>query len=190
MKAGASGARRRGAAVGELIFVTGGARSGKSAFAVRLALERGGRTAFVATCVPRDPEMEERVRLHRLARPAEWGTIVEERDLSAALGRLDGRAEQAIVDCATMMVANCVLAGEGEEAVLGRVGAFVERVAAGPLRVIVVSNEVGMGLVPDGELGRRFRDAAGRVNQLLAKAASEAYLLVAGMPLKLKGREA
>ncbi len=170
--------------MGDFVFLTGGARSGKSAFAVRMAR---GRTAFIATCVPRDPEMQERVRLHQQSRPREWETHVEERDLVNALRRVEGRVDTAIVDCMTLFVANCFMMGEGEGAILNRVRALIDRIAAGPLRVIVVSNEVGMGVVPENEMGRVFRDVAGRVNQLLAARAAEVHLLVAGIPLKLKG---
>lgn len=174
--------------MGEFILVTGGARSGKSAFAVNLAKERGGRTAFIATCVPRDPEMEERVRLHQQNRPREWETHVEEKNVILILERIEGRADLAIVDCVTLLVSNCLLAEENEMTVLGRIRLLCDRIAESSLSAIIVSNEVGMGLVPRSDLGRRFRDVAGRANQILAERASEVYLLVAGIPWKLKGR--
>ena len=175
--------------MGKLILLTGGARSGKSALAVRLAGEHGGRVAFVATLVPRDEEMAERVRRHQQSRPPEWTTHVAEQDAAPLLEKLQGQAEVAIVDCITLLVSNCLLAELEEEEILARVEAVADAAGAGDLNVIAVTNEVGMGLVPGYELGRKFRDIAGRANQILAERASEAYLLISGLPLRLKGKD-
>ncbi len=175
--------------MGKLIILTGGARSGKSALAVRLAGEHGGRVAFVATLVPRDEEMAERVKRHQQSRPPGWTTHVAEQDVAALLKKLQGQAEVAIVDCITLLVSNCLLAGLEEEQVMERVEAIADAAEAADLHVIAVTNEVGMGLVPGYELGRRFRDIAGRANQVLARRAAEAYMLVSGLAIKLKGKD-
>ncbi len=175
--------------MGKLILLTGGARSGKSTMAVRLADERGGRVAFVATMVSRDEEMTERIKLHRESRPPEWETHVAEQEVAPLLKRLAGQADVVIVDCITLLVSNCLLAGLAEDEVLERVEALADAADAGDFLVIAVTNEVGMGVVPTSALGRKFRDVAGRANQILARRAAEVHMLVSGLPVKLKGED-
>jgi len=172
--------------MGNLVFITGGVRSGKSRRAVELASRRGGRVLFVATCVPGDDEMRQRVAAHRSARPAEWETVEEDRDVGGALRAAAGRCDVAIVDCLTMFVSSRLVAGEPDEAILDRVRAIVAAATGPGPDVIVVSNEVGSGVVPASELGRRFRDLAGAANQVVAGAAGEATLMVSGYPVDLK----
>jgi adenosylcobinamide kinase / adenosylcobinamide-phosphate guanylyltransferase len=157
------------------IFVTGGARSGKSTFAERLATECGEPVAYVATATVTDDEMAERIRLHQARRPRSWRT------LEAPLGEFDVDARTILFEDLTLLLSNLMLRGRELEA-----PAIVERLVCSQAHVIIVSNEVGMGIVPSLPLGRAFRDALGRLNQLAAARCTEAYFLVAGLPLKLK----
>ncbi len=176
----------------EIILITGGSRSGKSACAQRLAETLPGPRAYVATCPVIDPEMEGRVKKHREARSAaDWVTIEEPVDLAGALGRA-AAYRVILVDCLTLWVNNLLYEAEGRGAV------FTEEEAAARCRevidvcglftgtVIFVTNELGMGIIPGNETARRFRDCAGRTNQLIAAAADTVTLVVAGLPLLLK----
>ncbi len=165
-----------------LTLLLGGARSGKSTTAQRLA-ESGGRVLFVATAEAGDEDMRERIARHREERPAAWATLEEPRDLARVITDYAGEYDTLVLDCLTLWVSNLMLAGvdvlEATEALLG---AF----EAGRASWIVVSNEVGLGVVPASELGREYRDLLGRVNQRVAARADEAYLLVAGRALSLE----
>lgn len=182
-----------------LALITGGARSGKSAFAGELARRTGKQVVYIATCLPDDEEMEERIQEHRRRRPATWLTLEEPFDVAGALVRWDGPDRCFLVDCLTVLLSNHLLRRVGPEG--ERLGkrtqpvreevfqemAHLARVARGrEAEVLVVSNEVGMGLVPEWPLGRVFRDLAGQVNQLFAMLADEVYLLVSGIPFPLK----
>jgi adenosylcobinamide kinase / adenosylcobinamide-phosphate guanylyltransferase len=162
-----------------LVFLLGGARSGKSALAAELAARSGLPVTFLATGEARDDEMDERIARHRAARPPGWTTIEEPVDLAGALARV--AAEDCLVlDCLSLWLAN-VLERGGEEAAVERKAAEAAAVVAAraPLSV-AVSNEVGLGIVPASDLGRRYRDLLGRVNALWAEAASEAAFVAAG----------
>lgn len=163
-----------------LILLLGGARSGKSRFAQELA---GPFASLIATAEARDEEMAARIARHRAERPPTWETLEEPRDLAGALRR--ARHPTVVVDCLTLWVANLLEAGLDPLAEAGR---FLEAVRQSGKRVIAVSNEVGMGIVPANPLARRYRDLLGEVNALLAQEAEEAYLLVAGRPLPLPPR--
>jgi adenosyl cobinamide kinase/adenosyl cobinamide phosphate guanylyltransferase len=162
-----------------MTFLLGGARSGKSALAVELALGWAGPVTVIATAEAGDEEMAERIRLHRDARPAEWKTVEEPLELASAIERADADAA-VIVDCISLWVAN-VLDEDVDALNEAAVAAALQRE-----RAIVVSNEVGLGVVPTSELGRRYRDALGRVNARWAAAADEAMLVVAGKVLRLQ----
>ncbi len=186
----------------ELWFVTGGARSGKSRFAERLAAGSGRPVVYIATMEPRDEELRRRVARHRSQRPREWETVEAPLDLVAALRAADPGA-CALLDCLSLWVSNRLLdplAGglpaEGEapsagaldaiEAALARdVEALLAAAAARTGETIVVSNEVGAGVVPEHALGRAYRDLLGRANQQVTAPASRAWLLVAGRALEL-----
>jgi adenosyl cobinamide kinase/adenosyl cobinamide phosphate guanylyltransferase len=162
-----------------MTFLLGGARSGKSALAVELALGWAGPVTVIATAEAGDEEMAERIRLHRDARPAEWKTVEEPLELASAIERADADAA-VIVDCISLWVAN-VLDEDVDARNEAAIAAALQRE-----RTIVVSNEVGLGVVPASELGRRYRDALGRVNARWATAADEAMLVVAGKMLRLQ----
>ncbi len=164
-----------------LSFVTGGARSGKSALAERLALLGPAPRSYIATAEAWDDEMRERIARHRLDRGPGWRTVEAPLDLTAALARTLGAV---LVDCATLWLSNHMLAGHDPEA---ETAGLLAALAAAPGPVVGVSNEVGGGIVPENALARRFRDAQGRLNQRLAAQADLAVAVIAGLPVVLKG---
>jgi adenosylcobinamide kinase/adenosylcobinamide-phosphate guanylyltransferase len=165
-----------------LTFLVGGARSGKSALAVALAATWQGPVTVIATGEAGDDEMAERIRLHRAERPKEWTTVEEPLELESALAAVPVGAA-VIVDCLSFWVANLLERGDDVETCSERAIASA-RTRSAPM--VVVSNEVGLGVVPVSELGRRYRDVLGRVNQQWAAAADEAALVVAGRKLRLQ----
>ncbi len=177
----------------QLILLLGGARAGKSAHALRLAPVRqrssGAKVCFIATAQPLDEDMTARITRHREQRPSDWQTIEEPYQIDDAL-RQAGEAGVVIVDCLTLFVSNWLLRYEDEhecEQFVRRITRdFLEMARSRQQTIICVSNEVGLGVVPDTRLGRGFRDLLGRVNQDFAETADEVYLLVAGLPLQLK----
>ena len=171
-----------------LRLLLGGARSGKSAIAVAVAARRGGPVCFVATAEALDGEMAERIALHRAERPTTWRTLEEPLELVGALERVTAD-ELAVVDCATLWVANCLGAGRTDGEVEAEARHFARLAATRTAEVVVVTNEVGSGLVPADPLSRLFRDLLGRVNHVLAAAATEAHLVVAGRLLELSPPE-
>jgi adenosylcobinamide kinase / adenosylcobinamide-phosphate guanylyltransferase len=171
-----------------LTLLLGGARSGKSALALRRARAFGGPVVFVATGEARDAEMAERIARHRAERDPGWSTVEAPVDVAAALAAVPADA-CAIVDCLSLWVANLLARGDGEDEIarLADEAAKLGATRAGP--TIAVSNEVGMGVVPPYELGRLYRDVLGRVNVTWADHAAEAALVVAGRPLVLGGAD-
>jgi adenosylcobinamide kinase / adenosylcobinamide-phosphate guanylyltransferase len=168
-----------------LTFLLGGARSGKSRLATELASSWGGAVTVVATGEARDDEMAQRIRAHRAERPSEWQTVEEPLELQVALAAVPEDAA-AIVDCLSLWVANLVERGDEDEQVETRSERVVAVAQARTSPTIVVSNEVGLGVVPPTPLGRRYRDLLGRVNAQWAAAADEAAFVVAGRRLPLQ----
>ena len=170
-------------------LIGGGARSGKSAFALRLALDFPAPRLFLATSEPFDDEMRERARAHRAERGHDFETIEAPRDLDGVVGALRRNARDVsvvVVDCLTLWLSNLLLAGEAPGDIERRVAALAEELAVAPFTTLVVTNEVGMGLVPDTPLGRTFRDLTGRAHQRLAQRASAIYFAALGVVLRLK----
>jgi len=172
--------------MGKIIFITGGARSGKSRQATELAQNLGNNIVFIATCVPLDDEMKERVKRHKRSRPKNWNTIEESTDLASALKSLDS-FDVVIIDCITLFLTNLMMAELSDEDILSKIQKTVDTAKEANFPVIIVSNEIGLGLVPANEMGRRFRDLSGFANQTIAKNAEEVYFMVSGLPLKVKG---
>jgi len=164
------------------ILVTGGARSGKSAFAERLTLTLGERPIYIATAEAHDSEMAARIAAHQARRGENWTTREAPLDLLTALDATDG-AEPRLVDCLTLWLSNLMFA-ERDWQVEGRALAEAIRLQAAP--VVIVTNEVGSGIVPENALARAYRDAAGQLNQMIAEAVDEVYLSVSGIPVKVK----
>lgn len=167
------------------ILITGGARSGKSRFAQQLAAESGGNVLFIATAEAKDKDMRLRIEAHRQARPANWQTLEAPLEVSSIVGQ-HPEAEIVVIDCITMLVANIMLRGQSEDSVLAEIEALIDRMDELEATFILVTNEVGLGVVPDNALGRRYRDCLGRTNQMLAEHADEVYLIVMGIPVRLK----
>lgn len=175
-----------------LVLVTGGCRSGKSAFALDYVEKTGLAKTFLATCPVLDEEMADRVRRHREERRGRgWETVEEERELARAVSEVaPGRA--VLVDCLTLWVNNIIFHGEvggrlpDEDEAASRASAFVQTCRERSGTVVAVTNEVGLGIVPDNPLVRRFRDLAGRVNQTVAAGADEVYFLISGLPTRIK----
>ncbi len=164
-------------------LVLGGARSGKSAFAEKLVRESGLARVYLATAAPGDEEMRARIAHHRQQRGDGWLTIEEPLALVDGLTREAGRGRAVLIDCLTLWLSNLMLAGRDPEIEARRLARFLD-VAPGP--VVLVSNEVGLGLVPETPLGRAFRDAQGRLNQIVAAVVPNVVFVAAGLPLWLK----
>jgi len=178
--------------VGRIVYVTGGRRSGKSAFAQAMAERATGPKVYVATCPVIDQETSARVEAHKQAREGKgWTTIEEEQDLAGAIKQADG-AEAVLVECLTLWVNNLLYQAEqdGDDATQEMVMKVMEEAldtaVAAQGMVIFVSNEVGLGVIPDNPLARKFSDIAGIINQLAATRSDEAYLVVSGIAQKLK----
>lgn len=167
-----------------LALVGGGVRSGKSAFALALARTLGPRRVFLATAQAWDAEMTARIAAHRAERSEDFETLEEPLDLLAALDRARG-ADVLLLDCLTLWLSNLLLRGDSEAAIARQVEALVAALRAAPFPSIVVTNEVGMGIVPESPLGRAFRDVAGRAHQALAARADHVYFAMLGTMLRL-----
>jgi adenosylcobinamide kinase/adenosylcobinamide-phosphate guanylyltransferase len=171
--------------VSHLVFVGGGVRSGKSSFALARAKRLGDRRAFVATARALDDEMRERVARHVAERGDEFRTVEAPWLLPDALRGL-ADVDVAVVDCLTLWLSNLLLRGDDEAQIARAVDDLVDAAVAAPFAVVVVSNEVGMGVVPEHPLGRAFRDVAGRAHQRIAARADEVHFAVLGCLLRLR----
>ncbi len=183
----------------KLILVTGGARSGKSTFAEGKAKEYGQDVLYVATSKAIDEEMKQRIAKHRAQRPSEWETLEEYKNLDAALVDIMHNKSAVLLDCVTIMITNLMLdecfdwdslTRDEVEEIEQSVGHQIERLISlskmSEIPFILVTNEIGLGVVPPSAIGRDFRDIAGRMNQILARAADEVYFCVSGIPMKIK----
>jgi adenosylcobinamide kinase / adenosylcobinamide-phosphate guanylyltransferase len=167
------------------LLVLGGARSGKSRYAVA-SHSRTRHVAFVATAQPGDADLAARIARHRAERPPKWLTIEEPFDVVERLQGLPAGTDAAIVDCVTVWVANRLLRGDPEEEILGQVDALAKLSSIAQFDLTLVSNEVGEGVHPETSVGLRFRDLLGLANQRLAAAADRVVLMVAGIPVPIK----
>jgi adenosylcobinamide kinase/adenosylcobinamide-phosphate guanylyltransferase len=169
------------------VFITGGARSGKSRLAEILALGKGAPLVYIATGTAGDREMAERIARHRARRGPDWRTVEEPLDLAGAVSAAQGECRAVLVDCITLWLTNLLLKYDDAAPALKEVERLVRLLPDLKTPLILVSNEVGMGIVPENRLARTFRDLAGEANELLAEAADEVYVMFSGLPLKLKG---
>jgi len=176
----------------KLVFLIGGARSGKSQYAQAYAEEYGHNVMFVATAQALDDEMTERIETHKVERPDDWLTIEAPTNVADAIRERVAGHDLVVLDDVTLLASNVLLAqpeeasqGDVDSAILAEIDALIELIEKSRCRWVVISNEVGMGVVPPTKLGRSYRDALGRANQRLARAADEVYLMVAGLPFLL-----
>jgi adenosylcobinamide kinase/adenosylcobinamide-phosphate guanylyltransferase len=173
--------------MGKIILILGGARSGKSAYAVESA-KRHKKVAFIATCQPLDKEMSRRIRLHQHNRPSHWSTFEESKDLAPLLSKITGKFDCLIIDCLTLWISNLILAGYTQEKILNKINAMMDILREEKAKAIIVSNEVGLGIVPANKLARNFRDIAGQVNKVVAKKGDEVFFTISGIPTMIKGK--
>lgn len=186
--------------MGRLVLILGGARSGKSAMAERMAMEMGGRVTYLATAQPLDEEMMGRIENHRAARPKGWRTLEEPLELAGAVERAAVDSDVVLVDCLTLWLSNQLCRIEAPESsrewhaalddLAGRMeqstSRLLEGVRDGEATALFVSNEVGLGLVPPTPMGRAYRDLLGAVNRRLAAEADQVLLMVAGLAMDVK----
>jgi len=175
---------------GKLVFVTGGARSGKSSFAESKAAELGDQVNYIATCIPMDDEMKERVLLHQDRRPAHWQTIEEAYDPAGIIQSTDEPGKIFLIDCLTLLLANWMLRTDTSTSETHWDQDFrnlAEVASNARAHVVIVSNEIGWGIVPEEPFTRLYRDVLGRANQIISAYADEVYLTIAGIPLEIKG---
>ena len=170
----------------ELVLVLGGTRSGKSLWALRYAEESYSSYLFLATARVLDEEMSERVKLHKESRGPNWNLLEEPVEIAEALRKKCRNLEAVLIDCLTVWLSN-ILLERGKEDIGIYQDRLLKALAERKQAIIVVSNEVGMGIVPDYPLGREFRDLAGQLNQRIAALADRVIFMAAGLPLYLKG---
>ena len=169
----------------KLIFVLGGARSGKSSFALQQGKANSPR-AFLATAEPLDAEMAQRIQKHKQSRGRGWTTFEVPRQLAEWFATNGGNYSSVVVDCLTLWLNNLLRDKLGSRQIPSHVRKLLKAIRSCPSQVVMVSNEIGMGLVPGDSGSREFRDLAGRMNQLIAAEADEVHFLVSGLPLRLK----
>jgi adenosylcobinamide kinase/adenosylcobinamide-phosphate guanylyltransferase len=180
----------------QLIFLLGGARSGKSSYAEQWAKENGENVLFVATAQAFDDEMRERIATHRASRPTNWGTLEAPLNVATSIRTHSSGYDTVLVDCLTLLASNTLLQlpedctqTDADAAILGEVDGLLDAYHESTATWLIISNEVGMGVVPPYRLGRFYRDALGRANQRIAQHADDVLLLVAGLPWRLKAAE-
>jgi adenosylcobinamide kinase / adenosylcobinamide-phosphate guanylyltransferase len=173
--------------MGTVTLITGGARSGKSAHALTLAQQTpDARRYFIATAEALDDEMRERIAHHRASRSADFVTIEEPIAIGTVLLELTRRADIVVVDCLTLWISNLLMTHRSDEEILADARGLARAMAGAPFASIVVTDEVGAGIVPENAMARRFRDLLGWTNQALAQTAERVVLMVAGYPLRVK----
>jgi len=168
------------------VLILGGCRSGKSAHALQLAESMGPRRVFVATCVPHDEEMQRRVDRHQIERGDSWTTREVPMDLAGTIRSIGSSADVMLVDCLTLWLSNLLMENNDEDRIRKAIRDLAEAVDSAACGVILVSNEVGAGIVPENRLARHYRDLAGWTNQAMAAACDRVIWTVAGIPVTIK----
>ena len=172
----------------EVIFVIGGCRSGKSRHALQIAEALpGDRKTYIATCVPHDDEMKQRVAKHQRERSHSWVTIEEPLGLPQAIAENGPGADVLLVDCLTLWLSNLLMETSDEAKLEGRISDLTNALKNAACPIILVSNEVGTGIVPENKLARQYRDVTGQANQAVAETAGKVIWMVAGIPVSIKG---
>lgn len=175
--------------MGKIIFILGGARSGKSSYAVKLVKRFKKKVAFIATATCLDGEMRERIKMHKASRPRQWKLIEEGRDVNSVLMKLKGKYEVVLIDCLGLLVSNLLTDNLRDKEILMKIKRLVNTILKLKPTVILVSNEVGYGIVPDNLLARRFRDLMGLANQMIAQKANQVILMQSAIPITIKGEK-
>ncbi len=184
----------------KIILVTGGARSGKSNFAEKLCIDRNNSTAYIATSIPFDDEMKDRVRKHKESRPQNWETYEIYKDIYSIINDISKNHKTVIMDCITLLVNNLMFTYDidldnaspeeintMEKYIKEQIIMLFDEVKCTDLYFVNVTNELGMGVVPDNKLSRVYTDIVGRINQYIASISDEVYFVVSGIPMKIKG---
>lgn len=184
----------------KIILVTGGARSGKSSFAEKLCMDKNNSTAYIATSVPFDDEMKERIKKHKENRSKEWETYEIYKDIYSIINDLSNNHETVIMDCVTLLVNNLIFTydlnidkatqdqiNNLERYIKNQINKLIDEIKNTNLYFVFVTNELGMSVVPANKLSRVYTDIVGRMNQLIASQSDEVYFVVSGIPMKIKG---
>lgn len=173
----------------KFIFILGGARSGKSSYAVNLAKSYSKRIVLIATSIPDDSEMKHRIKLHKKARPSSWRVVEEGINIDSVLRKVEPRCDAILIDCIGLFISNLIAVEANDEKIEKKIQQVIKQIKKRSSEVIVVSNEVGMGIVPNNPLARRFRDLLGRANQILAQNADTVIMMHAGIATIIKGEK-
>jgi len=171
----------------KLIFIIGGTRSGKSRFALDYANRYFSKKLYLATCKVIDEEMAQRVENHKKMRGPEWLTIEEPVNIVERIGQFWEKGEVILIDCLTLWLSNLLMRGESDKNIIDEIGSLIKTIKNNQTSFILVSNEVGMGIVPADPVSRRFRDLQGMANQKFAEASDILIFMVSGIPMVLKG---
>ena len=171
----------------KIIFITGGVRSGKSRFAQEVAKKFPGSKAYLATAQALDAEMRGRITRHQKSRPRTWQTLEEPVHIGDVIQKEGRRFGLILLDCLTLWLSNLMMAGWSQKRILGETARFLKMARKSSATFIFVSNEVGLGVVPDNPSARFFRDVSGMIHQRVAQEADEVYFLTCGLPQKIKG---
>lgn len=186
--------------MGKIILVTGGARSGKSSFAENMVSGFGGNILYIATSIPFDEEMKERVKKHKESRPKEWDTYEGFEKLNEVIKARGNSYNGVLIDCITILISNLMFYSIGdneenlnsknindlEEKIRNEINDILDEISRVNGKFVIVTNEVGYGIVPENKLARIYRDIVGRINQNIASKADEVYLVTCGLPMKIK----
>ncbi len=187
--------------MGKCILITGGARSGKSSFSEELAKSYGSKILYIATAVAFDGEMKDRIRKHQEVRPKNWTTIESYKDVSKIIESYGDKYNCILLDCITVMLTNLMMEyfnydmeylgtkdyNKVEVFLKSQIDEMIDAIADANVDTILVTNELGWGIVPENPVARAFRDIAGRMNQIIGRRADQVYLTVCGIPMKIKG---
>ncbi|MCQ9208222.1 MAG: bifunctional adenosylcobinamide kinase/adenosylcobinamide-phosphate guanylyltransferase [Omnitrophica bacterium] len=173
----------------KFIFILGAVRSGKSHYAIKLAKNLSRKVAYIATCTNPDKEMQERIKLHKDSRPASWKVVEEAKDISPVLNKLKNKHDVVIIDCLGLLISNLLSKELENNQILNTLKKLAQSISKAKGVTIVVSNEVGSGIIPDNLLARQFCDLLGMANQIMAKWADEVILMYSGIPLTIKGKQ-
>jgi len=172
----------------QLVFIVGGCRSGKSKYALQTAEKIVAKCRiYIATCVPQDDEMKQRVAQHQKQRNSTWVTVEEPLHLTRAITENSCKADVVLIDCLTLWMSNLLMQTQNEATLKNKIEHLVQALSQADCPVVVVSNEVGGGIVPENPLARQFRDIAGWTNQSVAACADRVVWMVAGIPVTVKG---